>query len=106
MHWLGPYEVKSVTNGGVVQLRDLSGAKLRGMINGSRLKLYKDSRPSTAAVKKKNRKRTKRKQNQRGHSAPEVERPHEFRNTNSMKDNGHIQRETSGKRKVDKSRMT
>jgi hypothetical protein len=24
MHWLGPYEVKFVTNGGVVQLRDLS----------------------------------------------------------------------------------
>jgi hypothetical protein len=48
MHWLGPYEVKSVTDGGVVQLRDLSGTELRGMINGSRLKLYKDSRPSTA----------------------------------------------------------
>jgi hypothetical protein len=39
MHWLGPYEVKYVTNGGVVQLKDLSRAELRGMINGSRLKL-------------------------------------------------------------------
>jgi hypothetical protein len=26
MHWLGPYEVKTVTNGGVVQLKDLLGA--------------------------------------------------------------------------------
>ena len=43
MHWLGPYEVKVVTDGGVVQLRNLVGACLRGMINGSRLKLYKDS---------------------------------------------------------------
>jgi hypothetical protein len=48
MHWLGLYEVKSVTDGEAVQLRDLSGAKLRGMINGSRLKLYKDSQPPTA----------------------------------------------------------
>jgi hypothetical protein len=35
MHWLGPYEVKSVTDGGVVQLRDLSDIELKGMINGS-----------------------------------------------------------------------
>jgi hypothetical protein len=35
MHWLGPYEVKSITDGGVVQLRDLSSTELRGMINGS-----------------------------------------------------------------------
>jgi hypothetical protein len=35
MHWLGPYVVKYVTDGGDVQLRDLSGTKLRGMINGS-----------------------------------------------------------------------
>jgi hypothetical protein len=35
MHWLGPYEVKNVTDGGVVQLKDLEGAKLRGMINRS-----------------------------------------------------------------------
>jgi hypothetical protein len=25
MHWLGPYEVKSFTDGGVVQLQDLAG---------------------------------------------------------------------------------
>jgi hypothetical protein len=28
-------------------LKDLGGAKLRGMINGSRLKLYKDNLPPT-----------------------------------------------------------
>jgi hypothetical protein len=45
MHWLGPYEVKTVTDRGTVQLKDLEGTKLKGMINGSRLNLYKDSRP-------------------------------------------------------------
>jgi hypothetical protein len=39
MHWLGPYEVKYLTGGGDVQLINLAGAVLRGMINGSRLKL-------------------------------------------------------------------
>jgi hypothetical protein len=34
MHWLGTYKVKSIMDGGDVQLRDLSGADLRGMING------------------------------------------------------------------------
>jgi hypothetical protein len=33
MHWLGPYEVKFVTDRGIVQLRDLAGIDLRGMIN-------------------------------------------------------------------------
>jgi hypothetical protein len=42
MHWLGPYEVKSITNSGVIHIIYLVGADLRGMINGSRLKLYKD----------------------------------------------------------------
>jgi hypothetical protein len=46
MHWLGSYEVETIRDGGVVQLKDLGGAKIRGMINGSQLKLYKDSRPS------------------------------------------------------------
>jgi hypothetical protein len=45
MHWLGPYEVKSFTDGEVVQLKDLGGTKIRGVINGSRLKLYRDIRP-------------------------------------------------------------
>jgi hypothetical protein len=35
IHWLGPYEVKYVTDGGVVQLRDLSFTELRGMVNRS-----------------------------------------------------------------------
>jgi hypothetical protein len=43
MHWLGPYEVKSITDGGSIQLIYLVGADLRGMINGSQHKLYKDS---------------------------------------------------------------
>ena len=47
MHWLGPYKVKVVIDGGDLQLRDLSGAELRGMINNNRLKLYKGSRPPT-----------------------------------------------------------
>jgi hypothetical protein len=41
MHWLGPYEVKTVIDGGDVQLKDLGGKELIGMINGGRLKLYK-----------------------------------------------------------------
>lgn len=45
MHWLGPYEVKSVIEGGVVQLKYLGGTELRVMINGSRLKLYRDNQP-------------------------------------------------------------
>jgi hypothetical protein len=56
MHWLGPYEVKSITDREVVQLRDLAGTYLEGMINESRLKLYKDSRPPTAKLKKKKEK--------------------------------------------------
>jgi hypothetical protein len=35
MHWLGPYEVNTITYGGYVQLKDLEGTKLKGMINGS-----------------------------------------------------------------------
>jgi hypothetical protein len=58
MHWLGPYEVNTVTYGRAVQLKNLGGKKLRGMINGSRLKLYRDSRhPSTSKKKKKNTER-------------------------------------------------
>jgi hypothetical protein len=29
-----------------VQLKDLAGKNLRGLVNGSRLKLYQDSRPN------------------------------------------------------------
>jgi hypothetical protein len=89
MHWLGPYVVKSVTDGGVVQLRDLSGTELRGMINGSRLKLYKDSRPATAVVKKKKKKwkkkeKNKRKETKRAQCTGERKIKH-MRNTNSVR---------------------
>jgi len=40
MHWLGPYVVKGVTDGGVVQLDKLNGEPFPGRINGSHLKLY------------------------------------------------------------------
>jgi hypothetical protein len=43
MHWIAPYEVNIVTYGGVVYLNNLTGVELKGMINGSRLKLYRDS---------------------------------------------------------------
>jgi hypothetical protein len=43
MHWLRPYEIKSVTDGGVVQLQDLVGKVIQGLVNGSRLKLYRDN---------------------------------------------------------------
>jgi hypothetical protein len=45
MHWLGPYKVKTITDGGVVHLQDLAGTELRGRINGSRLNMYRDSPP-------------------------------------------------------------
>jgi hypothetical protein len=45
MHWLGPYVIKHVTETGVAQLETLNGEFLGGMVNGSRLKLYRDGRP-------------------------------------------------------------
>ena len=41
-HWKGPYIVQKVTNGGAVQLTKLSGEILPSMVNGSRLKKYRD----------------------------------------------------------------
>jgi hypothetical protein len=46
MHWLGTYEIKSITDGGVVQLQNLTGKEMQGLLNGIRLKLYRDSRTS------------------------------------------------------------
>jgi hypothetical protein len=46
MHWLGPYEIKYVTDGGVVQLQDLVGKEIQGLVSGSRLKLYRDTQTS------------------------------------------------------------
>ena len=44
-HWLGPYHVVFVTNGGAVQLRKLDGMMLPGKVNGSHLKLYRVIEP-------------------------------------------------------------
>ena len=43
MHWLGPYQIQQVTDGGAVQLSKLNGELLPTFINGSRLKLYNAS---------------------------------------------------------------
>ena len=42
-HWLGPYQIQQVIEGGVVQLNKLNGELLPTLINGSRLNLYSDS---------------------------------------------------------------
>ena len=42
-HWLGPYQIQYVTEGGVIHLNKLNGELLPTLINGSRLKLYSDS---------------------------------------------------------------
>jgi hypothetical protein len=42
MHWLGPYVIRFVTDAGVVQLEKLNGEVVEGLVNGSRLKLYRD----------------------------------------------------------------
>jgi hypothetical protein len=44
IHWLWPYQIKFVTDADVVQLRDSKGKEVQGLVNGSRLKLYRDSR--------------------------------------------------------------
>lgn len=41
MHWLGPYVVKEITDGGTVQLAKLNGELFMGKVNRSRLKMYK-----------------------------------------------------------------
>ena len=43
MHWLGPYQVKHVTEGGVASLVRLDGTMFPTMVNGTRLKLYRDN---------------------------------------------------------------
>ena len=45
-HWLGPYQVKYVTAGEAVQLVKLNGEMFPTLVNGSRLKLYKDNPPT------------------------------------------------------------
>ena len=46
IHWPSPYQINSVTNGGVVKLQDLVGKEIQGLVNGSRLKMYRDIRPA------------------------------------------------------------
>jgi len=40
MHSLGPYVIKDITYGGVVQLVKLNGERFPGKVNGNRLKPY------------------------------------------------------------------
>ena len=40
MHWLGPYVIKEIIDGGVVQFVKLNGEPFPGKVNGSRLKPY------------------------------------------------------------------
>jgi len=39
MHWLEPYVIKDITDGGAVQLVKLNGELFPGKVNGSLLKL-------------------------------------------------------------------
>jgi hypothetical protein len=77
MHWLGQYEVNTVIDGGDVQLKNLGGKKLRGMINGSQMKLYKNNRP--------------KKCNNRGVTVPDIK--YSTRVTVRRKDNFHVHSE-------------
>ena len=49
MHWLGLYQVKHVTSGGTVQLAKLNGEVFPTLVNGSRMKLYRDNPPTYLA---------------------------------------------------------
>jgi hypothetical protein len=42
-HWLGPYEITYVTEGGDAQLKTLNGEWKEGLVNGSQLKLCYDN---------------------------------------------------------------
>jgi len=41
-HWIGPFILYSVGDCGTFQLRNLQGELHGGLVNGGRLKLYKD----------------------------------------------------------------
>lgn len=43
MHWLGPYVIKDISDGGAVQLAKLNGELFSRRINGSKLKVYRDN---------------------------------------------------------------
>jgi hypothetical protein len=46
MHWLGPYVIKYVTKTCILQLKKLDGEVMEGLVNGSRMKLYRDNHAS------------------------------------------------------------
>ena len=46
MHWLGPYQVTYVTNGGPVKLAKLNNEEIPTLVNGSRPNLYRDNPPT------------------------------------------------------------
>ena len=48
MYWLGPYQVRHVTEGGAASLARLDGTMFPTMVNGSRLKLYRDNHPNVS----------------------------------------------------------
>ena len=45
IHWLGLYRVKHVTEGEAANLAKLDGTMMPTMVNGGRLKLYRDNQP-------------------------------------------------------------
>ena len=47
MHWLGLYMIKCVKEVGFIQLEKLNGELIKGFFNGSKLKHYRSSGPST-----------------------------------------------------------
>jgi len=50
MHWLGPYVIQQLTETGVVQLQTTNGEVWEGMVNVSRLKLYRDGRQAAYLI--------------------------------------------------------
>ena len=40
MHWMGPYVIEEITNGGAVELAKLNGDPFLGRVNGSQLYPY------------------------------------------------------------------
>lgn len=40
MHWLGPYVIKEIIDGGAIKLTKLNGDPFLGRVNGSRLNPY------------------------------------------------------------------
>jgi hypothetical protein len=43
MHWLGSYVIKQITKTGVAHFGNLDGQILDRMVNGNRLKIYRDN---------------------------------------------------------------